>query len=244
MCAIFGICGKNDKTLLKRVSNCQIYRGPDSQSFFSDEINKVNLGSNRLAVVDASGGSQPMISEDKDYVIVFNGCIFNFREIKSYLENQNVKFHSSSDTEVLLKSYIFFGEKCFNYFDGMWSCAIYNKKKKSLLLSRDYLGQKPLYYLKDKDYFLFSSQINGILEEKNYKFSKDKIGIAKYFLHGFFPAPYSPYKEIRQLEPGSYIKIDLKNFNYTKKFYWDISSGPDYNLFFSRTNENSESCLN
>ena len=237
MCAIFGICGENNKPLLEKISKSQYYRGPDSQNFFLDETNKVNLGSNRLAVVDAIGGSQPMKLEEDNYVIVFNGCIYNFNTIKKFLKKKNVEFASESDTEVLLKAYLFFGEKCFNYFDGMWSCAIYNKKEKSLLLSRDYLGQKPLYYFcKDKK-FIFSSELNGILEDTRIKVSKNKIGIAKYFFHGFFPAPYTPYDQILQVQPGELIKIDLSNFKIVKKIYWDVTNGPDYNIFFKKNNE-------
>ena len=113
MCAIFGICGENNKPLLEKISKSQFYRGPDSQNFFLDETNKVNLGSNRLAVVDAIGGSQPMKLEEDNYVIVFNGCIYNFNTIKKFLKKKNVEFASESDTEVLLKTYLFFGEKCF-----------------------------------------------------------------------------------------------------------------------------------
>ena len=186
MCAIFGICGENNIDLLKKISKSQVYIGPDSQNFFFDENNKVNLGSNRLAVVDIDGGSQPMSVEKNNYVIVFNGCIYNFQTIKEFLKKNGVKFNTKSDTEVLLRSYIFFGDKCFNYFDGMWACAIYDKKKQLLLISRDYLGQKPIYYFSDDKKFIFSSEINGILEDTRIKTSRDKVGLAKYFFHGFF----------------------------------------------------------
>ena len=134
MCAIFGILGKNDESLLKNISNSQIHRGPDSQNFFFDEGKKLSLGSNRLAVVDKQGGGQPMWSFDKKFLIVFNGCIFNFKEIKKYLESKKITFESSSDTEVFINAYMYFGSKCFNYFDGMWACAIYDLKKNSIIL--------------------------------------------------------------------------------------------------------------
>jgi len=238
MCAIFGICGKNNESLLKNISKSQIYRGPDSQNFFIDQSKKLSLGNNRLAVVDREGGNQPMWSSDKKFLIVFNGCIFNFREIKTYLKSKKIVFKTSSDTEVFVNAYMYFGDKCFNYFDGMWASAIYDVEKNSLILSRDYLGQKPLYYHLNKKYFLFSSQINGILEDKDLVLSKDKLGIAKYFLHGFFPAPWTPYKEIKQLEPGAYLKIDLENFKIEKNIYWDIVLGPDFNSFFNKEDEN------
>ena len=234
MCAIFGVVGKNNNFLLKKISESQIYRGPDDQNFFIDIDKSIQLGSNRLAVVDKVGGQQPMLSEDENFVIVYNGCIFNFNEIKKFLEKKKINFKTNSDTEVLIKAFIHFGHKCFNYFDGMWACAIYDKKKNYLTLSRDFLGQKPLYYTTNNNQLIFSSQLNGILCDKDLKLSKDKIGIAKYFIHGFFPAPYTPYNEVKQLEPGCFLDIDLSNFSLKKNFYWDIASGPDYNIFFDK----------
>lgn len=234
MCAIFGIIGKNNDYLLKKISESQIYRGPDEQNFFIDKEKSIHLGSNRLAVVDKVGGQQPMFSEDRNYVVIYNGCIFNFIEIKEFLEKKKINFETNSDTEVLTKAFAYFGNKCFNYFDGMWACAIYDRKKNCLTLSRDYLGQKPLFYYINNNQFIFSSQLNGILCDKDLKLSKDKIGIAKYFIHGFFPAPHTPYSEVKQLDPGSLIDIDLSNLSFKKKIYWDIASGPDYNIFFDK----------
>jgi asparagine synthase (glutamine-hydrolysing) len=234
MCAIFGIIGKNNEDLLKKISKSQIYRGPDEQNFYIDKNKSVQLGSNRLAVVDKVGGQQPMLSEDRNYVIVFNGCIFNFNEIKKFLEKKKIFLKTSSDTEVLINAFAHFGHKCFNYFDGMWACAIYDKKKNFLTLSRDYLGQKPLYYSTKNNQIIFSSQLNGMLCNKDLSLSKNKLGIAKYFIHGFFPAPDTPYNEIKQLEPGSFLDINLSNLNNQKSFYWDIASGPDHNIFFDR----------
>ncbi len=234
MCAIFGIIGKKNDSLLKKISESQIYRGPDEQNFFVDKDKSIYLGSNRLAVVDKAGGQQPMLSDDGNYVITYNGCIFNFNEIRKFLEKKKINFKTNSDTEVLIEAFAYFGHKCFNYFDGMWACAIYDKKKNYLTLSRDYLGQKPLYYSTINNQFIFSSQINGILCDKDLKFSKDKIGVAKYFIHGFFPSPHSPYNEIKQLEPGSFLDLDLSTLSLKKNFYWDLASGPDYNIFFEK----------
>ena len=175
MCAIFGIYAVNKEELLKKISKSQLYRGPDEQNYYFEKEKPLFLGSNRLAVVDKAGGQQPMFSEDKNLIIVFNGCIFNFKEIRNFLEKKGIIFKTSSDTELLIKSYSYFGEKCFNYFDGMWACAIYDKNTNSLILSRDYLGQKPLYYLFKRDYFVFSSQLNGFFHDKELKLTKDMI---------------------------------------------------------------------
>ena len=113
MCAIFGICGENNKPLLEKISKSQYYRGPDSQNFFLDETNKVNLGSNRLAVVDAIGGSQPMKLEEDNYVIVFNGCIYNFNTIKKFLKKKKCRICIRVRYRSFTKSLSFFWRKMF-----------------------------------------------------------------------------------------------------------------------------------
>ena len=150
MCAIFGIIGETNLSLLKRMSSCQIYRGPDSQSFYENKKSNFSIGMNRLSVIDRKSGKQPMFSHDKRFIGVFNGTIYNFREIKNFLEKKKISFKTNSDTEVLINAYSYWGNKSFNYFDGMWASCIYDFKKQSVNLSRDYMGQKPLFYHKDK----------------------------------------------------------------------------------------------
>ena len=111
MCAIFGIVGKSDPNLLKKISKTQLYRGPDSQQIYFNKEKSFCFGNNRLAVIDKEGGIQPMYSEDKSILVVFNGAIYNFKEIKKYLQKKNVVFVSDSDTEVVANSYMFWGDK-------------------------------------------------------------------------------------------------------------------------------------
>ena len=130
MCAIFGTVGIANLNLIKKISKKQIFRGPDEQNFYVSDDNLVCLGNNRLSVIDKENGKQPMFSKDKRYVTVFNGCIYNFLEIKKYLISKSINFKTNSDTEVVANSYMYFGEKAFNYFDGMWAIAIYDQEKK------------------------------------------------------------------------------------------------------------------
>ena len=167
MCAIFGTIGKSNLNLLKEISQKQIFRGPDRQSFYESPDNLVSMGNNRLSVIDQKNGNQPMYSNDKRHVVVFNGCIYNFNEIKEFLKKKKMEFVTKSDTEVLINAYQYFGSKAFNYFDGMWAIAIYDQENKRVTLSRDYVGQKPLYYTKSKDYFIFSSQLDTIFLDKS-----------------------------------------------------------------------------
>ena len=234
MCAIFGIVGETNKTLLKKMSSCQIYRGPDSQSFLINKQDSFSIGMNRLSVIDRKKGVQPMFSHNKRFVGVFNGAIYNFIEIKKFLERKKILFKTNSDTEVLINAFSYWGNKSFNHLDGMWACGIYDFKKKSIILSRDYMGQKPLFYHKDKKKLIFSSQINGIFEYKK-NFSISKANYEEYLRFNHFPSPKTLYKDIYQLSPGQII--EFRNKKITSSNYWKIEQGGDYNIFFKQLNK-------
>ena len=233
MCAIVGIIGEANHKTLKKMSICQLYRGPDTQKFFINKKHKISIGMNRLAVIDRKNGSQPMFSNSKRYLIVFNGAIYNFKEIKNFLVKKNFNFKTNSDTEVLVNSYSYWGDKCFNYFDGMWAVALYNFSNNSIKISRDYLGQKPLFYTSvGKDKFLFSSQIDGIFKYK-YPFEINRLNLKSYYQFGFTPSPNTIYNKLYQVTPGEIISFK-KQIN--RKTFWDLTSGADYNIFFKKDN--------
>ena len=237
MCAIFGIIGEDNPQLIRMMSKVQQFRGPDKQNFYFDKENKINLGNNRLSVIDINNGHQPMESYDKKFIIVFNGTIFNHRELKSYLSNKGIRFNTNSDTEVFINGYAYWKEDIFNFIDGMWAVSIYDKIKKEVILSRDYLGQKPLFYEVQKNKILFSSQVSGILQDKNFNRQLDHDSIQKFYFSSFLQAPYSPYQSIKQLKPAEIIKINLKNIEIKKNIFWNLKNGPDYNQFFKPNNE-------
>tara|TARA_Y100000816_G_C26098818_1_gene581972 strand:+ start:989 stop:2815 length:1827 start_codon:yes stop_codon:yes gene_type:complete len=237
MCAIFGIIGEDNPQLIRMMSKVQQFRGPDKQNFYFDKENKINLGNNRLSVIDINNGHQPMESYDKKFIIVFNGTIFNHRELKSYLSNKGIRFNTNSDTEVFINGYAYWKEDIFNFIDGMWAVSIYDKIKKEVILSRDYLGQKPLFYEVQKNKILFSSQVSGILQDKNFNRQLDHDSIQKFYFSSFLQAPYSPYQSIKQLKPAEIIKINLKNIEIKKDIFWNLKNGPDYNQFFKPNNE-------
>ncbi len=231
MCAIFGIVGEYNRQIIKKMSAIQKYRGPDKTKFFFDKKNNFSIGMNRLSVIDKKNGIQPMFSWDKKIICIFNGTIYNFNEIKNFLIKKNVSFRTNSDTEVLVNSFSYWGKKCFNYFDGMWAAGFFDFKKKIFTLSRDYVGQKPLFYsLINKKKLIFSSQLNGIFEYKK-KFFVNRENLKLYHQFGYTPAPYTIYDEIFQVSPGEIItfKKDLK-----KSIFWDLKNGPNYNFFFKR----------
>ncbi len=233
MCAIYGIIGQNNIELLQKMSKSQIFRGPDSQNFYNNKENNLCFGINRLAVIDRELGNQPMFSWNKKFILVFNGAIYNFKELRETLKKKKIIFKTNSDTEVLINSYAFWGEKAFNYFDGMWACCIYNLEKKEIILSRDYLGQKPLFYYKDKKKIVFSSQINSLfIDNKNFLISNENL--KRYYSYSHTPAPYTIYKNIFQLRPGEILSIPINNMEIKSKIFWDISDGPDFNDHFKK----------
>ena len=122
MCGIFGLIGKlkNSNKALTIISKTQKYRGPDKTGFYKDKKNNVLIGTNRLSIIDEKKGDQPLKSEDNNFIITFNGTIYNFRKIKKFLISKNFKFKTDCDTEVVLKSYVYWGTKCFNYFLHSW----------------------------------------------------------------------------------------------------------------------------
>ncbi len=231
MCAIFGIYGEYNPKITKLMANCQKDRGPDKTSFYFNKKKKISIGMNRLAVIDKKNGNQPMISYDKKILTVFNGAIYNFKEIKNFLKKKSINFTTDSDTEVFVNSFAYWGDRCFNYFDGMWAAAFYDLKKNKIILSRDYLGQKPLYYTDIDKKIIFSSQLDGIFKYKK-KFEISKSNLNLYYKFSHLPSPYTIYKNIHKLNPGEILTI---HNNKTKsKIFWDLSNGPNYNIFFHK----------
>ncbi len=221
MCGINGFNFQN-KELLNQMNNSLKHRGPDSEGIFSTK--KISFGHRRLSIIDLSkNGSQPMnySFDNKKVVIVFNGEIYNFQELKKSLLEKGYSFKSNTDTEVICASYLEWGENCVKKFNGMWAFAIYDLQNETIFLSRDRLGQKPLYYYFENGKFIFSSEIKGILKHEIFH-ELDKNSIDLYFSLGFIPAPYSIYKNIHKLEQKHNLLFDLKKKSLSIKAYYDF----------------------
>ncbi|MDD5430715.1 MAG: asparagine synthase (glutamine-hydrolyzing) [Candidatus Pacebacteria bacterium] len=205
MCGISGFNFK-DENLLGKMMDEQWHRGPDQSGTFFD--NSVSLGHNRLSIIDLSEkAKQPMVSDDGNYKIIFNGEIYNFKELRKKLEKK-YKFFSDSDTEVVLRGYEEYGDKIFGMLDGMWALAIYDKQRNELVLSRDYAGIKPLYYYWNDGKFVFASELAAI-KKLNIPLTVNKEIFTAVLSFGFVPAPYSLYKEVSKVLPGEILKLDL-----------------------------------
>ena len=202
MCGINGF-NFSDERLIQKMNKKVKHRGPDDLGYFVD--NGISLGHTRLSIIDLSEKAhQPMFSLDNNYVITYNGELYNFKEIRKELKNKGFKFISNSDTEVVLNSYIAYGKDCLQKFNGIFSFAIWDKKKKQLFAARDYFGVKPFFYYFKNNKFIFSSEIKSILE---YNIDKelDYQSLNTYFRFLYIPGPQTIFKNVKKLLPGNYL---------------------------------------
>ncbi len=218
MCGINGFNWK-DKILIDKMNNRIIHRGPDYQGI--QIFDALSLGHDRLSILDLSEkGHQPMHNEENDLYIVFNGEIYNYKELKeSYC--QDYKFSSKTDTEVILAMYQKFGEKCVEYFNGMWAFCIYDLKKKILFCSRDRLGIKPFYYYHNKKKFIFSSEVKAILAH-DLQLEINPKAISAFLRYRYVIEDETFFKEIFKLKPGYNLVFKLETNKIHINKYWDL----------------------
>lgn len=235
MCGIVGVIKKDrisniNKQKLIKSTNRLSHRGPDESGFFIEK--NFGLGHRRLKIIDLTSGQQPMLDDKSKNIIVFNGEIYNYIELRKILQKNGYDFKTSSDTEVILKSYDYWGEKCVDYFNGMWSFVICNVEKNTAFASRDRIGEKPFYYYQDDENFVFSSEIKGLLNYvKNIEI--DFSFIQAYFINLNIPAPYTFYKDIFQLKPGHNLILKNKKLNIYK--YWELPNVDEKDIIRDET---------
>jgi asparagine synthase (glutamine-hydrolysing) len=222
MCGIAGILHfdsqrRVDRTTLERMTNVLSHRGPDGCGFYMAK--NIGLGHRRLAIIDLFTGAQPMISEDEQLVLVFNGEIYNYVELREELKTLGYSFNTSSDTEVILRAYEAWGFECQKKFNGMWAFALWDARERHLFLSRDRIGEKPLHFsLRDNSIF-FGSEIKSILASGlNFQPANNLWHV--YLSLGYVPAPYTFFKGISKLMPGHYLVV--KDGRATEGTYWDL----------------------
>jgi len=223
MCGIVGIWdfkNKIEPRILERMRDTLKHRGPDDAGIFVHPEENMGLAHRRLSIIDlTTAGHQPM--EIEGNVIVYNGEVYNFKEIKKNLEKKH-KFFSNSDTEVVLRSYLEWGIEALKQFRGMFAFGIWDEKKKRLILARDRIGVKPLYYYFDDKLFIFASEIKSIISHPYVKKVLNPKALNLFLQFGYIPAPYSIFKNIWKLEPGHYLVLN-KEKRLKKIKYWDVS---------------------
>ncbi len=224
MCGIAGYYSPNNafsEAELHAMTNALAHRGPDAFGFYSD--NFIGLGHRRLSILDLSdSANQPMHSADNRYVMVYNGEVYNYREIAAELKQQHkIDFRTSSDSEVILEAYVYYGSEFVQKLNGMFAIAIYDKQQHELLIFRDRIGIKPLYYFWDGQNFAFASELNALTQISSVPQEIDRNAIY-HFLHlGFIPAPHSIYQSIKKLESGKWLKISENKIESHK--YWSVN---------------------
>lgn len=229
MCGIAGIFSylKKDSIVqsseLYTIRDYMSQRGPDAFGAYISENKCIGLAHRRLSIIDLSeGGAQPMFTEDKRYVITFNGEIYNFQALRKDLEKKGIHFRSQSDTEVLLKLYVEYGEKMLSLLRGMFAFAIWDEVEQTLFVARDQLGIKPLYYSFQNGVFRFASQVKALLAGQQIKTTPSAAGQVGFFLWGHIPEPFTLYNEIKSLPAGHYLKIKTDNVQSAPVKYWDL----------------------
>ena len=221
-----GICGKLnrhpenpvDPKLIEKMCDVITHRGPDDAGYYVE--NNVGLGMRRLSIIDLSGGHQPIYNEDKSVVVVLNGEIYNFPELRERLSQQGHVFQSHSDTEVIVHLYEEVGEDCVKELRGMFGFALYDLKKRKLMVARDRMGIKPIYYALDHDKLLFGSELKSLIQDRTLKRDLDYFSLNCYFSFMNTVAPDSIFQSVKRLMPGQYIVYEKDRLRVED--YWNF----------------------
>ena len=251
MCAISGIIGDANYSVeelkLKEISDRMVLRGPDNGDFYIDK--NIGLAHRRLSIIDLSTGDQPMKIAGGSIVIVYNGEVYNFQEIRDELIQKGCKFDSTSDTEVVAKAYQQYGiEGCLKRLEGMFAFAIYDKEKSKVFIARDRFGEKPLYYYKEEGVFYFASELKAFAPSLK-KYSIDRTALNLFLTLSYIPAPYTIYQGISKLMPGHFMEFNSTDGQYQIKQYFDTkediepNSSQDYQSSLSKLRSLLESSI-
>ncbi len=238
MCGICGILSLNnkyriEKEILLRMNSTLIHRGPDDQGYFVKE--NVGLAMRRLSVIDLFTGHQPIHNEDHSIWVVFNGEIYNYKSLREDLELKGHKFYTSSDTETIVHLYEEYEEDFLNKLNGMFAIALWDKNKNKLLLARDRVGIKPLYYSINRDRILFASEIKALLQAPDVSKDLNFKALDYYFTFLSIPSPDSIFKDIHKLQPGHFLVADKGRITIHR--YWNKLPCPASN---NKKNEKKE----
>jgi len=226
MCGIVGFVDfkrKSSEQTLKGMTDVLHHRGPDDSgySFYDQSASQIGLGHRRLSVLDLSKhGHQPMSFENLE--IVYNGEVYNFKEIREELEKYYYTFESDSDTEVILKAYHKWGIKAVDKFNGMFAISIYDKQTQKIILIRDRAGVKPLYWYWKDDLFMYASELKSFHEHKGFKKVINKDALALYLQYGYILQPHTIFNNTYKLRSGHYLEIDLKTKKIEEITYWNV----------------------
>lgn len=229
MCGITGLYYKDsqrpaDLGVVRAMCDTIVHRGPDDQGQFVD--GNVGIGMRRLAIIDLSGGHQPMFNDDESIGIVFNGEIFNCVELRRELESHGHRFRSHSDTEVLVRGYEQWGDELPQRLNGMFAFSILDRKRRRVLIARDQIGIKPLYLYEDGNQIAWASEIKALLKVPGVTAELDRAALFDFLQFGYVPAPRTMFAGIRKLEPATCLSIENGQVKTWK--YWELDYGSEH----------------
>jgi asparagine synthase (glutamine-hydrolysing) len=224
MCGICGVFEYERRTdlpagLIHDMNQTMIHRGPDDGGVFVGP--GIGLGHRRLSIIDLAGGHQPMSNEDGTIWVLLNGEIYNYPELRTKLLQRGHVFTTKSDTEAIVHAYEDFGEGCFAMLRGMFSIALWDSRQRKLILARDRVGKKPLFYAAGQDRILFGSELKALLASGLVSKEMDHEALSDYFSLGYVPAPKTSYRAVRKVMPGSYLVASAEGIR--EGCYWDLS---------------------
>ncbi|MDA3790472.1 MAG: asparagine synthase (glutamine-hydrolyzing) [Desulfobacula sp.] len=253
MCGIVGIYNRNGSSIsqstLIRMTRQLVHRGPDEEGYFFNSTKsgikefdapirfikskyensgKIGLGHRRLSIIDLSTGQQPLTNEDGSIWITFNGEIYNYQALMAELKSKGHQFKTNSDTETIIHAYEEWGENAIKYLRGMFAFGLWDENKQQLIIARDRLGKKPLYYYQTKDHFIFASEIKAILEYPGVSREIDLTSLSDYLSLLYVPAPKTIFLSVNKLPAAHYAVIKPESINI--KSYWDLSFFPEHNF--------------
>jgi asparagine synthase (glutamine-hydrolysing) len=229
MCGIAGVYVRDrsehvELAQLRSMTDVISRRGPDDEGHFVD--GELGIGMRRLSIIDVAGGHQPIANEDETLWIVYNGEIFNHEPLQEALKRRGHRFRTRSDTETVLHLFEEQGPGCLQHFRGMFALAIWDVRKRSLFIARDRLGIKPLHYAFDGRRLVFGSEIKAVLEHPSVSRALDWTGLDAFFTYGYIPAPWTAYRDVRQLAAGHYLIADEHGIR--EEQYWDLAMEPKH----------------
>ena len=222
MCGIAGVVARDDEVVdvadIHRMCQAIVHRGPDDEGIYAQGA--VGLGMRRLSIIDLSGGRQPISNEDSSVWVVFNGEIYNFPELRAELESRGHRFSTHTDTEVIVHLYEEMGADCVKKLRGMFAIALYDLKRRSLLLARDRLGKKPLHYALQQGRLWFASEIKALLAVAPELAEIDPQGVLQFFYFGYIPDPKTAFATIQKLPPGHLL--EFRSGQVQVRSFWDL----------------------
>jgi asparagine synthase (glutamine-hydrolysing) len=237
MCGIFGVIrrgrledggnapgGAPIRELVRRLAEHTKHRGPDGEGFY--EQPQVAMGMRRLAIIDLHGGWQPLYNEDQSVALVANGEVYNFVELRKGLEARGHRFRTGSDCETIAHLYEEHGDDFVHHLRGMFACAIWDTKRKRLVIARDRMGEKPLYIAETPDGVIFSSELRPLVASGAVDREFDPAAVVDFFHYGFVPDPFTPIRGVRKLPAGSMLVIETEPWTVRERRFWSIHESP------------------